>query len=78
MANNHSVVWDVAALDANDSTIAWCTIQSRDECKNPIKRGGKKARNYSTSTVKRHFEKYHPVLCSLEYYIILIYFCNWK
>ena len=60
VSNLQSAVWDLARIDEQDYKLAWCKIKTRDECKKPIRRGGKKVKNFSTSVVKRHFEKYHP------------------
>ena len=65
MAGNQSAVWLVATVDENDKSIAWCNIKNRDECMKPIKRGGTNARYYSTSIIKRHFERYHPIFLKI-------------
>ena len=60
MAKNRSVVWDMAVIDDNDPSIAWCKIRNNKKCQNPLSRGGKVKSKFTTSIVKRHFEKYHP------------------
>ena len=46
-------VWDLAKVDEEDSSIVWCIINDRAECKNPIKLG------LGGDSVIRHFSKCH-------------------
>ena len=55
-----SVVWQLAEIDEDNKEVAWCLIKGRDVCTKPIRCGGINGRNYSTTIVKKHFEKYHP------------------
>ena len=61
-SHNRSAVWDLARVDEVDKGIVWCVIKDRPECLIPIRRGGSSSRNFSTTTVKRHFQKFHDHL----------------